>query len=150
MNPLALEGYENSYALVMLDDGATSLSDYWPKLNPSLTEFLAIAIQLASALHYLNQQHIIHKDIKPTNILIHPETKQIKLIDFSISSLLPTEQQQLINPNVLEGTPWVPHFLNSSAVNYPSPPPIQLDTVSGSPVIIEPFNGRGIADSKLM
>jgi serine/threonine protein kinase len=52
----------------------------------------------------LNQQRIIHKDIKPANILICPETHQVKLIDFSISSLLPKEQQQLINPNVLEGT----------------------------------------------
>ncbi|MEG5140403.1 AAA family ATPase, partial [Microcoleus sp. A6-D4] len=47
---------------------------------------------------------IIHKDIKPANILINPETKQVKLIDFSIASLLPRETQTLVNPNVLEGT----------------------------------------------
>ena len=59
---------------------------------------LEIAIQLAAALHYLNGQRIIHKDIKPDNILIHPETRQIQLIDFSIASLLPKERQQLTNP----------------------------------------------------
>ncbi|MBD0388203.1 MAG: AAA family ATPase, partial [Nostoc sp. C3-bin3] len=32
------------------------------------------------------------------------ETKQVKLIDFSIASLLPRETQTLISPNVLEGT----------------------------------------------
>ncbi|MEH2267069.1 MAG: AAA family ATPase, partial [Nostoc sp.] len=37
-------------------------------------------------------------------ILINPETKQVKIIDFSIASLLPRETQTLINPNVLEGT----------------------------------------------
>ncbi|MEH2238281.1 ATP-binding sensor histidine kinase, partial [Nostoc sp.] len=42
--------------------------------------------------------------IKPANILINPETKQVKLIDFSIASLLPRETQTLMNPNVLEGT----------------------------------------------
>ena len=104
VQPLALERYNNSYALVMPDEGAIALSDYWPKSVPTLSNFLNIAIQLAKALHYLSQQRIIHKDIKPANILIHPETKQVQLIDFSISSLLPKEQQQLISPNVLEGT----------------------------------------------
>lgn len=104
VQPLALERYGNGYALVMPDDGAIALAEYWQKSSHSLNEFLQIAIQLADALHYLGQQRIIHKDIKPGNILICPETHQIKLIDFSISSLLPREEQQLINPNVLEGT----------------------------------------------
>ncbi|MBC1218697.1 AAA family ATPase, partial [Nostoc sp. UCD120] len=45
-----------------------------------------------------------HKDIKLANILLHPETRQVKLIDFSIASLLPRETQTIINPNLLEGT----------------------------------------------
>lgn len=101
---LSLEPYTNGYALVMADSGAIALSDYWPTQTHSLNEFLYIAIQLAEALQYLAQQRIIHKDIKPANILIHPETHLVKLIDFSISTLLPKEQQQLINPNILEGT----------------------------------------------
>ncbi|NEP14195.1 MAG: AAA family ATPase [Symploca sp. SIO2C1] len=104
VEPLTLERYSNGYALVMPDDGALSLLEYWQNSGSNLSEFLTIALQLAQALHYLGQQRIIHKDIKPSNILIHPETGQIQLIDFSISSLLPKEQQQLLNPNVLEGT----------------------------------------------
>ena len=101
---LALERYGNGYALIMADNGAIALGDYWQQDKRSLREFLTVAIQLAEALHYLSEQHILHKDIKPANILIHPQTKQVKLIDFSISSLLSKEQQQLINPSVLEGT----------------------------------------------
>ncbi len=101
---LALERYGNAYALVMTDGGEMSLDYYWKKSQRNLSEFLAIAIQLTSVLHYLIQQRIVHKDIKPSNILIHPETGKVKLIDFSISSLLPKEQQQLANPNLLEGT----------------------------------------------
>jgi predicted ATPase/signal transduction histidine kinase len=104
VRPLALERYGNGYALIMPDDNAISLPNYWQQSQRSLKEFLRVAIQLAEALHYLSQQRIIHKDIKPANILIHPETQNIKLIDFSISSLLPKQQQQLINPNILEGT----------------------------------------------
>ena len=104
VRPCALETYGNRYALVMPDDGAIALSDYWQISSRSLVEFCAIAIQLAEALNYLAQQSIVHKDIKPANILIHPETHQVRLIDFSIATLLPREQQQLTNPNVLEGT----------------------------------------------
>ncbi|MGB0560767.1 MAG: trifunctional serine/threonine-protein kinase/ATP-binding protein/sensor histidine kinase [Spirulinaceae cyanobacterium] len=104
VRPLNLERYGNGYALVMPDRGAVSLPDYWQASQLSLPRFLAIGIQLADALHYLRQQRIIHKDIKPANILIHPDTGEIELIDFSIASLLPKEQQQFVNPNQLEGT----------------------------------------------
>ncbi|MEG4206920.1 AAA family ATPase [Microcoleus sp. Pol7_A1] len=111
IHPLTLEVYQNSYALVMEDFGGVSLSTYLrvanaqnPAKSLSLTEFLNLALQLTNILHYLYQNRVIHKDIKPANILINPETKQIKLIDFSIASLLPRETQEIKNPNVLEGT----------------------------------------------
>ena len=70
----------------------------------SLVQVLKIAIQLTDVLDGLLQHRIIHKDIKPANILIHPSTESIKLTDFSIASLLLKEQQSIQNPNVLEGT----------------------------------------------
>ncbi|MDM9581586.1 trifunctional serine/threonine-protein kinase/ATP-binding protein/sensor histidine kinase [Nostoc sp. GT001] len=101
----SLEPYQNGYALVMEDFGGISLSEWKIRGNlQSLQEFLAIAITLCDTLDLLYQERIIHKDIKPSNILINPETKQVKLIDFSIASLLPRETQTLVNPNVLEGT----------------------------------------------
>ncbi|MBO3461087.1 trifunctional serine/threonine-protein kinase/ATP-binding protein/sensor histidine kinase [Aetokthonos hydrillicola Thurmond2011] len=102
----SLEAYQNGYALVMEDFGGISLKDYFTHHDRVgiLDEFLPIAIALASTLDYLMQHGVIHKDIKPANILINPETKQVKLIDFSIASLLPRETQTLISPNILEGT----------------------------------------------
>ena len=104
VKPLALERYNNGYALVMPDEGAVALPSYWQDSEQSLKELLKIAIQLAEALHILTGQQIIHKDIKPANILIHPKTGQVQLIDFSIASLLPKEQRQLVNPKGLEGS----------------------------------------------
>ncbi|AFY45444.1 AAA family ATPase [Nostoc sp. PCC 7107] len=104
----SLEAYQNGYVIVMEDFGGISLKDYFslkkPKSNELLPEFLEIAIALCNILDKLYRDGIIHKDIKPSNILINPTTKQVKLIDFSIASLLPRETQTLINPNVLEGT----------------------------------------------
>ncbi|MDZ8135222.1 MAG: AAA family ATPase [Nostoc sp. DedQUE04] len=101
----SLEPYQNGYALVMEDFGGISLKEWGIKgRGKSLQEFLEIAIALCNTLDILYHERIIHKDIKPSNILINPETKQVKLIDFSIASLLPRETQTLVNPNILEGT----------------------------------------------
>jgi predicted ATPase/signal transduction histidine kinase len=104
IRPYALEVYGNSYALVMEDFGGISLRDYTQNQSLSLTEILLIALQLSDTLDHLHQQKIIHKDIKPANILIHPPSQQIKLTDFSIASLLPRETQDLQSPTSLEGT----------------------------------------------
>ncbi|MBE9210952.1 AAA family ATPase [Nostoc sp. LEGE 06077] len=101
----SLEPCQNGYALVMEDFGGISLKKGGTRdTQQSLEEFLVIAIAICNILDLLYHQRIIHKDIKPSNILINPQTKQVKLIDFSIASLLPRETQTLVNPNVLEGT----------------------------------------------
>ena len=105
VRPLSLERYGNGYALVTPDLGAISLDKAVAEDELlDLGSYLAIAIQLAEILQELDRQRVIHKDIKPANILICPETKQVKLIDFSIASLLPREAQEIKNFNVLEGT----------------------------------------------
>jgi predicted ATPase/signal transduction histidine kinase len=99
-----LEPYQNSYALIMEDFGGICLKDYFSQQEKPLQEFLPIAIQITNSLEILYQNCIIHKDIKPSNILINPATKEVKLIDFSLASLLPRETQTLLSPNILEGT----------------------------------------------
>jgi predicted ATPase/signal transduction histidine kinase len=107
---IALEPYQNSYALILEDCGSISLQSYLDRVgslgsqSQSLATFLQIAIQLAEALDGLYAHRIIHKDIKPANIIINPETQHSKLIDFSISSRLPKEIQEIKNVNRLEGT----------------------------------------------
>ncbi|HLP90602.1 MAG TPA: AAA family ATPase [Nostocaceae cyanobacterium] len=100
----SLETYNNSYALILEDFQAISLSEYIASQTLDLQEFLYLGIEITKGLDYLYQKKIIHKDIKPRNILINPKTKQVKIIDFSISSLLTKETAEIKNPNVLEGT----------------------------------------------
>jgi predicted ATPase/signal transduction histidine kinase len=104
IKPLSLENYHNGFALVLEDFGGKSLKDYITFYKLTLTEFLKLAIQIAEALDGLVLNRIIHKDIKPHNILINPQTFEVKITDFSISSLLPKEQASIINPNRLEGS----------------------------------------------
>ncbi len=99
-----MERYGNGYALILLDDGFISLREGWRRSPLDWDIFFQITQQLADILHYLHRQQIVHKDIKPANILIHPTTHQLKLIDFSIASLLPKEQQQFVTPQGIQGT----------------------------------------------
>ncbi len=108
----SLVSYRNSYCVVMEDFGGISLKamiEEWEDgrlggTAEGLREFLAIAIQIASGLDGLYCNRVIHKDIKPANILMNKSTKQVKLIDFSISSVLPRETQTPASTNILEGT----------------------------------------------
>ena len=52
----------------------------------------------------VHARRVIHRDIKPTNILIEPDTGRVYLADFGISVLLESERRHIYDPDVLEGT----------------------------------------------
>ncbi|MEG3974482.1 AAA family ATPase [Microcoleus sp. herbarium8] len=116
-----LETHPNCLVLVLEDFGGISLEQWiagaqnaasstnvtaaaTAPYQLAIAQFLNIAIQLAKALIFLHQNQIIHKDIKPANIIINPETMQVKIADFSIASRLNKETPHLKNPDRLEGT----------------------------------------------
>ena len=100
----SLENYRNSFALILEDFGGSSLDQLLTNQTFPLTEVLRIAIVLIDALDYLHRHSIIHKDIKPANIIINSTTGEVKLTDFSISSRLQQENQSVSNPSELAGT----------------------------------------------
>ncbi|MEG4197655.1 protein kinase domain-containing protein [Microcoleus sp. Pol12A5] len=100
----SLENYRNSFALILEDFGGSSLDQLLTNQTFPLTEVLRIAIVLIDALDYLHRHSIIHKDIKPGNIIINSTTAEVKLTDFSISSRLQQENQSVSNPSELAGT----------------------------------------------
>ncbi|MBW4485545.1 MAG: EAL domain-containing protein [Tildeniella torsiva UHER 1998/13D] len=110
VQPYDLLPYHQSYALILEDFGGISLSQWLEqrrtagKVGLELLEFLEIAQQLTAILKHLNDQDIIHKDIKPSNLLINPATQQVKLTDFSLASRLPREALPRPGYTMLEGT----------------------------------------------
>ncbi|MEB3340611.1 protein kinase, partial [Okeania sp.] len=108
---LTLEKFEQRLMLVMEDFGGISLQKYIRDQNLSnlingidISQFFHIAIQIINTLEKLHQNQIIHKDIKPQNIIINPQTKEIQLIDFSTTTKLPKETAEIRNQNTIEGT----------------------------------------------
>ncbi|MEG4231275.1 AAA family ATPase [Microcoleus sp. Pol11C3] len=104
VKPYGLENHRNGLALILEDSKGEALKNFLNGRQLELKEFLEIAIQLADALGKLHDNQIIHKDIKPTNIIITPATLDVKITDFSIATRLSRETSTLSHPTLLEGT----------------------------------------------
>lgn len=104
IKPYSLENYQNGLALILEDFGGRSLQQLIWDCPIGIGDFLNIAIQLASTLGELHKNNIIHKDIKPSNIIINSKTLEIKLTDFRIASRLVKQIPKISNPKLLEGT----------------------------------------------
>ncbi|MEG4129320.1 AAA family ATPase [Microcoleus sp. Pol1B3] len=99
-----LQKYQNSLVIFVEDFGGESLKIWMQQRKFSLKEFLILAIAATETLGQIHSANIIHKDINTSNIVYNPETGQLKIIDFGISTQLTREMPTLKNPNVLEGT----------------------------------------------
>ncbi len=105
-----LKKYQNTLVMTLEDFGGESLKILSKQRKFSggnvltLQEFLTIAIRITRILGKIHSANVIHKDINPYNIILNPTTKEIKIIDFGISSVLSKENPILKNPNILEGT----------------------------------------------
>jgi PAS domain S-box-containing protein len=65
---------------------------------------LRFAIRLSAAIGALHRRGIIHKDIKPSNVLVSPITGDCWLTGFGIASRLPRERQTPGPPEFIAGT----------------------------------------------
>jgi serine/threonine protein kinase len=101
--------YQRSLVIILEDFGGESL-EKWMKMSPEvycpmpLSGFLKLAIKVTEILGDIHSNNVIHKDINPSNIVLNPETGQVKIIDFGISTRLPSNSPPLVHPNGLEGT----------------------------------------------
>jgi PAS domain S-box-containing protein len=101
--PLALTGHHNRPALVLEDPGGEPL-DRLIGRPLETTQFLRIAISLAAALGHVHERNLIHKDIKPANVLVDMASGGARLTGFGIASRLPREHQVPEPPEVIAGT----------------------------------------------
>ena len=101
--PVALTHYNDRMALVLEDPGGAPL-DRLLGQPLDVSHFLRIAIPLAGAIRQMHQRGLIHKDIKPANILVDAASRGVWLTGFGIASRLPREHQPAAPPQVIAGT----------------------------------------------
>jgi len=90
--PVVLTRYNGGMALVLEDPGGTP-ADRLLGRPLDVSHFLRIAIPLAGALRHVHERGLIHKDIKPANILVDAAGGGVWLTGFGIASRLPRERQ---------------------------------------------------------
>lgn len=87
------------YLVMELIEG-TPIDDYCDAHKLTVTERLRLFLQVCSAVQYAHQRLVIHRDIKPGNILVTREGVP-KLLDFGIAKILDADlgsQTTLVNP----------------------------------------------------
>jgi PAS domain S-box-containing protein len=103
--PLALTRHEGQAILVLMDPGGEPLDLVLQRSQRlDLTSVLRIAIGLATALGQVHRRGLIHKDLKPGNILVDDDVGKVWLTGFAIASRLPHERQAPAPPEIIAGT----------------------------------------------
>jgi PAS domain S-box-containing protein len=103
VRPLALVRERGETMLVLNDPGGEPIERLLGA-PMEVGKFLQLAVALSAALRHLHARGLIHKDIKPGNILVSSATGQVWLTGFGIASRLPRERQSPEPPEFIAGT----------------------------------------------
>ncbi len=98
--------HQNLYYYVMeyVDgEGLDAVLEKRGNLSPG--EAIDIVLQTAGALDHAHRKGIIHRDIKPDNIILMPNN-QIKLADLGIAKRVTTDAEGITQPGMVLGTPF--------------------------------------------
>jgi PAS domain S-box-containing protein len=104
--PLAITRHDGQTVLVFKDPGGESLDRVLERTSGQpldLTYCLQIAIGIATALGEMHRHGLIHKDIKPANVLVDV-AGNVWLIGFGIASQQPHEHPAPAPPEIIAGT----------------------------------------------
>ncbi len=84
METVALPGRGNVTCIVAEWIDGVTLGEYL-KTTPTAASLRRIALELAEALAYVHQQQVVHRDVKPSNVMITHSGGYVKLIDFGLA-----------------------------------------------------------------
>ena len=101
--PIALSQQNGRLTLVCEDPGGDPL-DQVISGPLKIADFLRLAVPLARAVRRMHERGLIHKDMKPANVLVDPAKGDVWLTGFGIASRLQRERQNPEPPEVIAGT----------------------------------------------
>jgi PAS domain S-box-containing protein len=96
--------HDNGRMTLVLEDPGGAPLDRLLGRPLDVSHFLRVAIPLTGALRRVHERGLIHKDIKPANILVDAASGGVWLTGFGIASRLPREHQVPAPPEVIAGT----------------------------------------------
>jgi predicted ATPase/transcriptional regulator with GAF, ATPase, and Fis domain len=103
LRPLELLKERGRTMLVVDYTGGEPL-DHLVRPPMEIGQFLRVAVALSGAVGQLHGRGLIHKDLKPANVLVDSRTGSVRLTGFGIASRLPRERQSPEPPELIAGT----------------------------------------------
>jgi len=103
LRPVDLQRDGGRTVLVLKDPGGEAL-DRQIGEPMEVGHFLRLAVSIATALGKVHQHGLIHKDVKPTNIVVNCADGHARLTGFGLASRLPSERQSPAPPETIAGT----------------------------------------------
>src|SRR5215469_15591918 len=103
VRPLELVRARGRTMLVLEDPGGEPLERQLGE-PMEVACFLRLAIRIAAALGKLHRHGLVHKDIKPANILVNHASEEVRLTGFGIASRLLRERPAPGPPETIAGT----------------------------------------------
>ncbi|MBV9877495.1 MAG: AAA family ATPase [Verrucomicrobia bacterium] len=101
--PIGIANQWDREVLVLEDPGGVPLDQLLGR-PLELAVGLRLAVSLSSAIGHLHQRGLIHKNIKPANVLVNCVSGRCWLTGFGIASRLPRERQSPEAPELIAGT----------------------------------------------
>jgi serine/threonine protein kinase len=101
--PLALVREHGRTVLLLEDPGGEPLDQLLGR-PMEIGKVLRLATGISAALCQLHERGLIHKDIKPANVLVDLGTDHVWLTGLGIASRLPRERQSPELPELISGT----------------------------------------------
>jgi PAS domain S-box-containing protein len=103
VTPVEITQHEGRTVLILDDPGGEPLAQLIGT-PMEMGRFLRVAIGLSVAVRQLHSRGLIHKDLKPANVMIEPSTGRVWLMGFGIATRLPRERQSADPPEFIAGT----------------------------------------------
>ena len=132
--------------LIYEDIGAELLENLMGKVAFSMAERLAIAVGLTAALGQVHHAGFLHRSINPANILYHPETSRVQLINFEMATQLVSDQQYSDGSEISLKT--MAYIAPEQTGKMNRPLDYRSDLYSLGATLYELFTGRQIFEGK--
>jgi serine/threonine protein kinase len=84
-------------------DGGT-LTEQLKKQRPSPREAAALIETLARAMHYAHLRGVVHRDLKPGNVLLAGSERVAKITDFGLAKRIAAEAREVSQSGAIMGT----------------------------------------------
>ncbi|MCP4869574.1 MAG: AAA family ATPase [Proteobacteria bacterium] len=105
VRPVGIVQDGHRLALLLADEGGCSLDRLsGGRQGLPLDRFFRVAIDIAEGLAALHGAGVLHLDVKPSNVIVHPDSWRAQLIDLSLVSLGTRTPRSNGKPPRLEGS----------------------------------------------